>query len=223
MNAGEPDPASDPRALATDPELVRQRLRERLDPVGATVESGDDLRQAAVLVPVVRVDGRPHLLFLQRPMAMREHAGQVAFPGGRLDAGETPIDAALREAEEELGIQPDRLELVGRDRGIPTMTRYYVHPIVAWFDEPPDLRPNPEEVEDAFYADLSTLLEPARYDGRPVEAGDWRGVVHYFHYPEVAGRPRVIWGATGRLLSDLFRRTFDWHPPGPWSHLPGAS
>lgn len=225
MTDAAPAPASDPSALATDPDVVRRRLRERLDPAEAPTAVADDLRPAAVLVPVVRVDGRPHLLFLQRPLAMREHAGQIAFPGGRIDVGESPVEAALREAEEELGLRPDHLELLGRDRGIPTMTRYFVHPIVAWFDEPPPLRPNPREVDDTFFADLATLLDPSVYDGRPVEAGDWRGVVHYFHYPQrqAGGDPRVIWGATGRLLADLFGRVFDWRPPGPWGHLPGAS
>lgn len=215
--------AADPRALATDPALVRRRLEARLDPVTAAVEGLEELRPAAVLIPVVRVDDRPHLMFLRRPQSMREHSGQIAFPGGRLEAGESPLEAALREAEEELGIVPDRLEVLGRDAGIPTITRYFVHPIVAWFDAPPELRPNPGEVEETFYADLPGLLDPAIYDGRLVESDGCKRVIHYFHYGHPDGRPRIIWGATGRLLAGLFGRVFDWTPPGEHANLPSAS
>lgn len=222
-DAGGETGAMPPAVLPADPAQLRQRLSERLDPPGLLPTVREGLRPAAVLVPMVRIRDRPHVLFLRRPWAMREHSGQIAFPGGRIDPGETPVEAALREAREELGLELDPGHLLGRDRGIPTVSQYYVHPFVAWLDEPPVLRPNPREVDETFYADLAGLLVPDVYDGRPISEAGRERVVHYFHYPHPDGAPRIIWGVTGRLLHDLFRRTLDWRPPGPWGHLSGIS
>lgn len=167
---------------------------------GAAVE----FREAAVLAAVTAHE-RPGLLLIHRPSNMRAHPGQVAFPGGKLDPGETPVDAALREAEEELGIDPAQVRVVGESDLLRTGSGFAVTPVIGIVPPNLELRPNPAEVAQWFEAPLDFLLDPANHRLVPTE---WEGKPN--HYWEINWQQHRIWGITAALLVNLSRR-LNWH------------
>ena len=138
---------------------------ERLDAHGRT--------EAAVLVPMHGWPDNPGLVFTERRSDLNRHAGEISFPGGRRDEGEDLLDTALREANEEIGLSPDRVEVVGALPPIGTfVTNYKVHPFVGLIDEGMRFEPNPSEVESVLVASLDDLESrlreaPTRSPGRP--------------------------------------------------------
>lgn len=163
-------------------------------------ELGGALREAAVLVAITDRP-EPGLLLTERHSGLRNHAGQVAFPGGRIDPGETATEAALREAWEELGIDPAAPRIVGEIDHYRTVTGFGVTPVVAVV--PPDLAltPNPQEVDDWFEPPLAFLLDPANHQDR---SATFRGAERRF--VEIEWNGRRIWGATAAMLVNLSRR-----------------
>ncbi|MGL4727172.1 MAG: CoA pyrophosphatase [Bosea sp. (in: a-proteobacteria)] len=158
----------------------------------------ESAKAAAVLVPVIARANGPTLLLTQRAANLRRHAAQVAFPGGRLDAGETVLAAALREAEEEIGLAARFVQPLGFLDAYLTGTGYRIVPIVAEVDPDAPLTLNPDEVDEIFEAPLDFLLEPAnlRREGR-----EWNGIwrsYYAFTYEE-----RYIWGATAGIIKNL--------------------
>jgi 8-oxo-dGTP pyrophosphatase MutT (NUDIX family) len=156
---------------------------------------------AAVLVPVV---DRPHptVIFTERPSTMRRHAGQVAFPGGRIDPGDAgPVAAALREAWEEIALPPASVEIVGIADRYRTITGFEVTPVLAVV--PPDLPlvAQPGEVAAIFETPLDHILDPANQIVRTME---WRG--HPREFYEILWQGRRIWGATAAMIVNLGRR-----------------
>ena len=164
-------------------------------------EASHGITPAAVLVAVV--DRRePTLILTLRPETMRKHPGQVSFPGGRIDPGDDgPVAAALREAEEEIGLPPDKVEVIGLVDVYRTITGFVVTPVVGIV--PPDLplRPHPGEVAALFEAPLHYLLDPAH---QHVRSAMWRGQER--HYYEIDYEGRRIWGATAAMIVNLSRR-----------------
>jgi 8-oxo-dGTP pyrophosphatase MutT (NUDIX family) len=155
---------------------------------------------AAVLVAITdRPD--PGLILTIRRDDLRTHAGQVAFPGGRIDPGETPCQAALREAQEELGLEPGQVTVFGEADDYRTVTGYQVTPVVGLV--PPDLSltPNPAEVAGWFEAPLDFVLDPANQRRMSAE---FRG--RRRHYYQIDWQDRRIWGATAAMLVNLGRR-----------------
>jgi 8-oxo-dGTP pyrophosphatase MutT (NUDIX family) len=142
------------------------------------------------------------VILTERPKMMRTHAGQVSFPGGRIDPGDSgAIAAALREAEEEIGLPPTAVEVIGIADLYRTITGFEVTPVIGVV--PPDLplAPHPGEVADMFEAPLRFLLDPARQETRTAQ----------FHgrercYYEIEWEGRRIWGATAAMLVNLSRR-----------------
>ena len=157
-------------------------------------------RDAAVLVAITDRD-RPGLILTQRHDDLRTHAGQVAFPGGRIDPGEDAPMAALREAHEELGLDPALVRLLGEADPYCTVTGYWVTPIIGVV--PPDLQlvPNPSEVADWFEAPLDFVLDPINQQRMTAE---YRGRTR--HYYRIDWQDRQIWGATAAMLVNLTRR-----------------
>ncbi len=156
---------------------------------------------AAVLVAVTDRP-RPGLILTQRTDTLRRHAGQVAFPGGRIDAGDADATAAaLREACEEIGLEPDVAQVVGLADRYRTVTGFEVQPVVAVI--PPDLvlTPQPGEVAAIFEAPLDYVLDPANQLQSSVE---WQGRDR--HYYEILWQEFRIWGATAAMLVNLSRR-----------------
>ncbi|MDB5366811.1 MAG: CoA pyrophosphatase [Rhodospirillales bacterium] len=156
------------------------------------------LRDAAVLVPIVTRDD-PTLLLTLRNSSLAAHAGQISFPGGRIEASDDDaVAAALRESREEIGLDPAAVEPIGRLDRYVTRTGYAVTPIVALVHPPFDLVLDPGEVEDAFEVPLSWILEPSN---RQLHGADYQGVTrHFYVYPY---GERRIWGATAGMLANL--------------------
>jgi 8-oxo-dGTP pyrophosphatase MutT (NUDIX family) len=155
---------------------------------------------AAVLIAITE-RAQPGVILTQRKSDLRTHAGQIAFPGGRIDPGESALQAALREAEEELAMPRAQVRTLGELEPYATVTGYAVTPVIGLI--PPDLclQPHDREVESWFEAPLSFLLDPANhvrrsaiYDGR-----------RRFYY-EIGWNGQRIWGATAAMLVNLSRR-----------------
>jgi 8-oxo-dGTP pyrophosphatase MutT (NUDIX family) len=164
-------------------------------------EAEEPFAAAAVLVAVVdRTE--PTVILTERPKTMRKHPGQISFPGGRIDPGDDgPIAAALREAEEEIGLQPAHVEVIGTTDLYRTITGFEVTPVIGVI--PPDLplTPHPGEVASMFEAPLRHLLDPARQLTRTAE---FRGRQRCYY--EIEWEDRRIWGATAAMLVNLSRR-----------------
>ncbi|HEX7695082.1 MAG TPA: CoA pyrophosphatase [Sphingomonas sp.] len=189
---------------------LSRRLRAALDHVhapellpgdrpGITIDG--PRTPAAVLVAVVdRIE--PGLILTQRTESLRRHAGQIAFPGGRIDPGDAgAADAALREAQEEIALPRDAVTLVGEADRYLTVTGFEVTPVVGVIPPDLDYHPNEAEVADVFEVPLAYVLDPANH----VEASaEWQGRTRYFY--EIHWGDRRIWGATAAMLINLSRR-----------------
>ena len=181
------------RSLAADPphDLLPGDILEGQEEEGSP---------AAVLVAITDRP-EPGLILTIRRDDLRTHGGQVAFPGGRIDPGETPCQAALREAQEELGLEPGQVTVFGEADDYRTVTGYQVTPVVGLL--PPDLSlmPNPAEVAGWFEAPLDFVLDPANQRRMSAE---FRG--RRRHYYQIDWQDRRIWGATAAMLVNLGRR-----------------
>ena len=157
------------------------------------------LTAAAVLVPLVDRPAGMTVLLTRRTDHLLDHAGQICFPGGRLDPGDRDAAAAaLREAEEEIGLPRERVAVIGRLDAYVTRTGFEVTPVVGLIDELPVLAPDPFEVAEAFEVPLAFLLDPANYRRHSrVYAGARR------HFHAVPWRQHYIWGATAGMLVNL--------------------
>ena len=160
--------------------------------------------EAAVLIAVTEQD-KPTVLLTQRPRTMRDHPGQVAFPGGKLDQGESAVEAALREAREELGIEEHHVQIIGTTDRYQTGTGFDITPVLATV--PPDLpiRPDPREVESWFEAPLDLLMDPGSWSENEVF---WKGAMR--RYYEMDHEGYRIWGVTAAICINLSRR-LAWH------------
>ena len=161
-------------------------------------EDGPPERRAAVLVPLVdRVAGLT-VVFGRRSAALRRHAGEVAFPGGRIEEGEDEVAAALREAHEEVGLDPARVQVLCRLDTHRAGSGYAMAPHVGLVRPPLDLVPDGTEIEEVFEVPLAYLLDPANHERRCMV---WRGACRW--YSVFAYGQRTIWGATATVLVNL--------------------
>jgi 8-oxo-dGTP pyrophosphatase MutT (NUDIX family) len=175
---------------------VFEQLRHKLhdEPGRALNMPGLELREAAVLVPLFERDAAPQILFTKRPSTLRSHAGQFSFPGGgREPSDETPLHTALREAEEEIGIPPDRVQVLGMLDEAPTVTSFRIRPFVGVIPGDLHYRPNPEEIELILEVPLTALLDPRSSRREVWRRNDRDHEVYFFDYGE-----HVIWGAASR-------------------------
>lgn len=163
-----------------------------------------EMRPSAVLMAVTDSE-TPTFLMIHRPSTMRAHPGQAAFPGGKIDPGEDAIAAALREAQEELGIDPARVHVIGTTDRYCTGTGYDITPVLAMVPDGLAIDPNPLEVAGWFTPPLDFVLDPANHVAK---TGEWRGATRAFI--EIQWNEHRIWGVTARILANLGRR-IAWH------------
>ncbi len=167
---------------------------------GARPGAGE-LRAASVLVPIVARDAGPTVLFTQRTAHLKSHSGQISFPGGRAESHDaTPERTALRETEEEVGLAPERIELLGRLSEYHTRTGYLITPVVGIVQPPFELRPDANEVAEVFEVPFAFLMDERNHQRH---SRDYEGEQRaYFAIPY---GERYIWGATAGMLVNLYR------------------
>jgi 8-oxo-dGTP pyrophosphatase MutT (NUDIX family) len=210
-------------SLDRSPAEVRQWITSHLDPLDASILGGMEVRSdlsldparaadnavawtpAAVLVGLVQRESGFSVLLTRRADTLRSHTGQVAFPGGRSDPGETPWETALREAQEEIGLDPSLVELAGLSTPFRTAgTGFQITPVVGFIEPGFSLTPNPDEVADIFETPFGFLMDPANLEQqeRETPAGDRR------RFYAATWEGQYIWGATAGMLRALYDRLY---------------
>ncbi|KPP81297.1 MAG: putative nudix hydrolase YeaB [Oceanicaulis sp. HLUCCA04] len=193
-----------------------ERLSRALDPVdgrpgeplrgdgdlnGAPSPTGRALRPAAVLAPLVMRKTGLSVVFTRRADHLSAHAGQISFPGGRLNVGENPVDAALRESEEEIGLLRSQVRLIGQFDPYETVTGFQITPFVGLVDPAAGFRADPGEVAEIFETPFDFLMNPANH---VLEERMFAGQLRRYYAMPHEGR--YIWGATAGLLKALADR-----------------
>lgn len=191
--------------------LTREAIASRLagpalqpEPDGLHVialAEGARVTEAAVLVPLVNRAGAVQVLLTQRTLHLDDHAGQISFPGGRVEAADTSREeTALRETEEEIGLARARVAVLGRLSEYDIPSGFRITPVVGWVEPPFVLKPDPFEVAEVFEAPLEHFLHADRYQRREFR---FRG--RHRHYLAIPFEGRYIWGATAGMLYNLCR------------------
>ena len=187
--------------------LTETRIAARLKTAGSSSNSdgytetdapSDSLRCAAVLVPLLRVDGEWHLLYTRRTDRVESHKGQVSFPGGACDEGETsPEQTALREAEEEIGLRPEDVRVLGRLNSMATISSFRVTPVVGVISWPVVFRPAQAEVARVFTMPLAWLAD---------KSNRWEFNIFGRNHSVIFFHPydgELLWGATARMTVEF--------------------
>ncbi len=179
---------------------MEERLRRALARRKKLRITDPERTASAVLVPLYLKDGQYHVLFIQRTYNVRDHKGQIAFPGGtREEADNSLLATALREASEEVGLPAEAVDILGELDDVRTIgSRYVISPFVGMVRRPFEVLVDEWETEDVIEVPLQALLDPAclrtgtdELDGEPIKT-------YFYHY-----RDKVIWGATARILAQL--------------------
>jgi len=163
----------------------------------------DNFRPSAVLVPLQFIDGRPHLVFTQRSGEVENHKHQVSFPGGAIEPDEGPLQCALRETEEEIGVDPRHVSVLGRLDEIFTITNYTITPFVGVLPHPYEFQANPFEIAEVFDVSIEHLLRPEICRVEMTEA-PWGAFPIYYYETD----RYTIWGATARILTQFLRLAY---------------
>ena len=199
--------------MVLDVAALRERLKRTPPAFSVYGDDRDDSTErepgsatsAAVLVPIVNHPTGLTVIFTQRTTHLKAHSGQVSFPGGRVEPGDATAEfTALREAQEEIGLPMERVEVLARLPDYHTRTGFRVTPVVGLLTPPVALAPDPREVEAVFEVPLAFLLDPANHL-RETRKLQGRTVAYYVMRFE----GRTIWGATAGMLVNLYRQLAD--------------
>ena len=190
--------------LPGDPVEGEERLSEGGDIEFLDADGIANIRRAAVLVPIIPREHGPTTLLTHRPMTMKAHPGQVAFPGGKVDPiDHDPVHAALREAHEEVGVDPAKVELVGVGDIYVAGSGFRITPVVAILPSDFVAIPEPYEVADVFETPLSFLMNPENHVRK---SRLWNGKER--HYLEMPHNGHYIWGVTAGVIRSLYDRLY---------------
>ncbi len=184
--------------------VARPRSDYDLGPDGRRAAAADLLQPAAVLVGLVERPEGLNVLLTRRADTLSRHSGQIAFPGGRCDPGESPTEAALREAEEEVGLDRSFVRLAGLGDRYETVTGFSITPVVGFVTPGFTLAPSAAEVAEVFETPFAFLMDPANHERRVHEASDGRRRQYY----AMPHGQRFIWGATAGMLRALHDTLF---------------
>ena len=188
------------RAPARQPGDDYALADQREDEIAAALEAA---RPAAVLIGLIE---RPHgttVMLTERATHLRSHSGQVAFPGGKIDPGEDAVEAALREAEEEIGLARKHVEVFAALDPYLSGSGYRISPIVAEIHPPFELAINPEEVAETFEAPFAFVMDPKNHQR---QSREWRGAMR--HYYAMPWESHYIWGVTAGILRNMYERLY---------------
>lgn len=175
-----------------------------LEPGGFALAPRQPHRPAAVLVPILPVTGGLAVLLTERAAHLRDHSGQIAFPGGKIDPGDpSPVDTALREAEEEIGLSPAAVRPLGYLDPYLSATGFLVTPVVGLVEPDARLRINPDEVADVFEVPLDHMMDPTRH---LIRTRNWQGRMRIYY--AIPFGERLIWGVTAGIVHNLYERLF---------------
>lgn len=194
-----------------EPDGLKERLRDAAAEDPAWLVHGDEvshqdegvrLRPAAVLLALIERPGGPWIVLTQRAAHLTAHAGQISLPGGRMERDDvSAVATALRESDEEIGLAPERVEVLGSLRAYDTITGFRIYPAVGWVGDPPAAwRPDPAEVAEVFEVPLDFVLDPANHRR---DSYLRNGERRYFYV--LPWQSRYIWGATAGILVNFAR------------------
>ena len=181
--------------------LTEEQITEKLGAKrpGKIKEPG--LKPAAVLVPLIARSNGWCLLFTKRSDKVEAHKGEISYPGGMIEEGESALSAALRETHEELGIAEDRIRILGELDEILTVTGFRIRPFVAKLRWPTALRPNPGEIESVHMLNLADFTDRSRFKSKLWKHNRRDYPVYFFEFPEC-----TVWGATAKITKNLIDR-----------------
>jgi 8-oxo-dGTP pyrophosphatase MutT (NUDIX family) len=200
--------------------LAEVRARCADLPIPPPLPEGLPSRAAAVLVPVYEEHGEAHVVLTKRPDTMPNHPGQIAFPGGKVDptVDTSPQHAALREAQEEIGLDPALVDVVGALHPLSTVrAQFSIEPFVGLVAGVPELRPDDHEVADLLTVPISELLDRDVYR-EEIWPWDGEGSMRSMHFYDLVGE--TVWGATARILTGFLAHVTGHDGPGDWSDPP---
>lgn len=177
--------------------FIQQKLHKRQPQT--YLFSDQPATPAAVLVPLFFKDDQAHMLFTKRTEHLSQHKGQIAFPGGKADdEDKNLLHTALRETDEEVGIKPGHVQVLGRTDNFLTNTFFLVSPFVGMYDHPYPYQVNHDEIDRLIEVPLQHLLQPDVFELKPFKKNGQTWMIHYYYYQQ-----DVIWGVTGFLLSNF--------------------
>lgn len=195
------------------PELLIHHVHRAVLPVEISDSTDsikrDGQRRAAVLFPLVDRGQGWHVILTQRPETMPSHPGQIAFPGGKCELNETASDAALRETEEEIGVSPIDVKLIGRLPSFDAVSDFRVTPFVGIVSPTAAILPDPHEVADVFEVPMTFLMNPQNHIRRDVFFDERTHVLYDMPYDGTDGVHRNIWGMTAMTIYRMWQRGFE--------------
>ncbi len=197
--------------MSFDSDIVIDKLREGLLPVdisdGADAIKRKGQRGASVLMPLVKRD-EWQVILTQRPETMPSHAGQIAFPGGKREEGESALQAALRETNEEVGLEPSDISVIGRLPSFNAVSEYRVTPFVGIVSPDAAIVPDAREVDDVFETPLSFVMNAKNHIARDVFFEGKNHRLYDMPYESKDGIHRNIWGMTAMMMYRLYQRSY---------------